>query len=81
MNIQMERRIRKAEEAAVARQPAKRPVKIMSSPVDGDADDEDSFRAEVDQAVRDGFFVIKLMPLQPAPVVIVPAKIELENLQ
>ncbi|MBK7022326.1 MAG: hypothetical protein IPH41_01990 [Sulfuritalea sp.] len=81
MSVQMERRIRKLEEAAANRQPAKRQVKIMGFPVGGDADDEASFRAEVEQAVRDGFFVIKLMPLQPAPWVTARAKVEREKLQ
>jgi hypothetical protein len=65
MNIQMERRILKAEEAAAARQQAKHLVKIMSCPDDGDADAVTCYRAEVEQAIRDGFFVINLVSLQP----------------
>lgn len=64
MNMQMERRIRKAEEVVATRQPANRKVKIMCSP-DGDVAEEARFHAEVEEAVRDGFFVIRLVSLQP----------------
>lgn len=65
MNQQIARRIRKAEEAAAARHPANRPVKMMFFPVDGDAVDVARYHQEVDQAVSEGFFVIKIVPLQP----------------
>ncbi len=65
MSVQIARRIRKAEEAAAARNPAHRPVKMMFYPVDGDTGDVASFHKEVEQAVSDGFFVIRIVPLQP----------------
>lgn len=63
MNMQIARRIRKVEEAAAARNPAHRPVKRMFYP--DDAADVERFNQEVEQAVSDGFFVIRIMPLQP----------------
>jgi hypothetical protein len=65
MSIQLERRIRKIEAVVATRQPEKRPVKIMGSPIDGDADEEARYRAESEQAVRDGFVIIRLVPLKP----------------
>ena len=65
MSVQIARRIRKAEEATAARNPANRPVKMMFYPVDGDADDVARFHQEAEQAVSEGFFVIRIMPLQP----------------
>lgn len=65
MSVQIARRIMKAEEAAAARNPAHRPVKMMFFPVDGDAVDVARYHQEVDQAVSEGFFVIKIVPLQP----------------
>jgi hypothetical protein len=66
MNIQIERRIRAAEKTVAVLQPSARQVKIMCSPPD-DSDETEvaRYRAEVEQAVRDGFFVIQLVPLQP----------------
>lgn len=63
MSVQIARRIRKAEEAAAARNPANRPVKMMFYP--DDAADVERFHQEVEQAVSDGFFVIRIVPLQP----------------
>lgn len=63
MSLQIERRIRKAEEAAVARQTADRQVKMMFYP--DDAADVERFNQEAEQAVSEGFFVIRLVPLQP----------------
>lgn len=63
MNVQIEHRIKKAEEAAAARQPAKRPPKMMFYP--DDAADVERFHQEVEQAVSEEFFVIRIMPLQP----------------
>jgi hypothetical protein len=65
MNIQIERRIRKAEEVVAARQPPARQPKIMFYPVDGAADDVARYHQEVEQAVNEGFFVIRIVPLQP----------------
>jgi hypothetical protein len=63
MNVQIARRIRKAEEAAAARNQSHRPVKMMFYP--DDAADVERFNQEVEQAVSEGFFVIRIMPLQP----------------
>jgi hypothetical protein len=64
MKVQIARRIRKAEEAAAARDPAhRRPVKKMFYP--DDACDVERFNQEVEQAVQEGFFVIRIVPLQP----------------
>ncbi len=65
MNQQIERRIRKAEEAAAARQPKVRGAKIMFPPDDGDAAAMASYQQEFDQAICDGYFVIRIVPLQP----------------
>lgn len=65
MSVQIARRIKKVEEAAATRQPANRPPKILFSPVGGDAEAEARYHSEVEQAVRDGFFVIKIVSLQP----------------
>lgn len=67
MNIQMERRIRKAEKTVATMKPANRQVKIMFPPDNGDAADEARYQAEYDQAIRDGCFVIRIVPLQPLP--------------
>jgi hypothetical protein len=66
MSIQIERRIRAAEKTVAATQPSARQVKIMCSPPD-DSDETEvaRFSAEVEQAVRDGFFVVKLVSLKP----------------
>ena len=63
MSVQITARIRKAEEAVAARQPTHRPVKKMFYP--DDPADVERFRQEVEQAVREGFFVIRIVPLQP----------------
>jgi hypothetical protein len=63
MSVQIARRIRKAEEAAAARNPAHRPVKMMFYP--DDAADVERFHQEFEQAVSEGFFVIRIVPLQP----------------
>jgi hypothetical protein len=65
MNIQIERRIRAAEKAVTAFAPPARPPKMMFYPVGGDDADVKRHRAEVEQAERDGFFVIQLVPLSP----------------
>lgn len=65
MNQQIERRIRRAEEAVATRKPAERPPKTMFYPVDGDADDVARYHQEVEQAASEGFFVIRIVPLQP----------------
>lgn len=66
MSAQIARRIRAVEKAVAVLQPAMRQVKIMGSPPD-DSDETEvaRFRAEVEQAVRDGFFVIRLVSLKP----------------
>jgi len=61
----LERRIRAIEKAVAARQPPTRPPKLMFFPVGGDAEDVARHLAEVEQAVADGFFVIRLVPLEP----------------
>ena len=63
MSTQIARRIRKLEEAAAARNPANRLVKMMFYP--DDAADVERFNQEVEQAVSEGYFVIRIEPLQP----------------
>jgi hypothetical protein len=65
MNTQLERRIRAIEKTFAALGPPARQVKIMGSPDGGDAAEVARHWAEVEQAVRDGFFVIRLVPLEP----------------
>lgn len=65
MNMQIERRIRRMEEAVATRKPAERPPKTMFYPVDGDAADVERYHREVEQAASEGFFFIKIVPLQP----------------
>jgi len=65
MNIQLARRIRSAEKTVTALAPPTRPTKRMFYPVDGDEQDVERYHAEVEQAVREGFFVICLVPLLP----------------
>jgi hypothetical protein len=65
MNIQIARRIRAAEKTITALAPPTRQPKMMFFPVGGDTKDVARHRAEVEQAVRDGFFVIQLVPLTP----------------
>ena len=65
MSIQIERRIRKAEAAAAVIHPATRLTKRICCPSDGTEEDMARYHAEVDEAVRDGFFVIRLVPLEP----------------
>jgi hypothetical protein len=65
MNIQIARRIRAAEKTVAAlHRPARQP-KVMFFPVGGDDEDVARYQAEVAQAVRDGFFVIQIVPLKP----------------
>jgi hypothetical protein len=61
----LERRIRAVERAVAVRQPPARPPKMMFYPVGGNAGDVARHLAEVEQAVQDGFFVIRLVPLEP----------------
>jgi hypothetical protein len=61
----LERRIRAIEKAVAMHQPPARPPKMMFYPVGGDAGDVARHLAEVEQAVADGFFVIRLVPLEP----------------
>jgi hypothetical protein len=61
----LERRIRAVERAVAVRQPATRPTKMMAFPVGGDDEDIARHQAEVEQALADGFFVIRLVPLEP----------------
>jgi hypothetical protein len=65
MSVQIARRIQKAEEVVATRRPANRQPKMMFFPVDGDAVDVARYHQEVEQAVSDGFFVIRIVPLQP----------------
>ena len=65
MNVQLERRIRAVEKSFAAREPPARPAMMMFYPVDGDAAEVARHQAEVEQAVRAGFFVICLVPLKP----------------
>jgi hypothetical protein len=65
MNIQIERRIRAVEKAVTAFAPPARPPKMMFYPVGGDDAEVERHHADVEQAVRDGFFVIRLVPLTP----------------
>ncbi len=65
MNVQLERRIRAIEKTVAALEPPAHPPKMMFYPVGGDAADVARHQAEVEQAVRDGFFVIRLVPLTP----------------
>ena len=53
----------RARVPAAARNSAHRPVKMMFYP--DDAAEVERFNQEVDQAVREGFFVIRIVPLQP----------------
>lgn len=65
MSIQLDRRIRAAEKTVTALAPPNRPTKMMFYPIDGDEQDVERYHAEVEQAVREGFFVICLVPLTP----------------
>jgi hypothetical protein len=65
MSIQIARRIRAAEKTVAAFQPPASQPKMMFFPVGGDTRDVARHRAEVEQAVRDGLFVIQLVPLTP----------------
>jgi hypothetical protein len=65
MSIQIARRIRAAEKTVAAIALPTRPPKMMFYPVGGDDQDVARHHAEVEQAVRDGFFVIRLVPLTP----------------
>ena len=61
MHSPIARRIQRAEESIAACKPPARPSKLMAYPVGGDVM---RHHAEVQQACRDGFFVIELVPLQ-----------------
>ena len=65
MSAQIERRLRAIEKTVAERQPSARQPKMMFFPVGGGAEDVARHLAEVEQAVRDGFFVIRLVPLKP----------------
>lgn len=65
MSIQLERRIRVIEKAFAMREPPARQPKLMFFPVGGDHMDVARYQDEVDQAIRDGFFVIQVVPLEP----------------
>lgn len=60
----IERRIQRAEESIAACNLPARPPILMASPVGGDDMDVMRHRTEVEQASRDGVFVIELVPLQ-----------------
>ncbi len=64
MNVQIERRLRAIEKTVAVRQPSARGAKIIPF-LDGDAAEVARHWAEVEQAVRDGFFVIRLVSLEP----------------
>ena len=66
MSIQIGRRIRAAEKTVAALASPTRPPKMMFYPVGGDDMDVKRHHSEVEQAVRDGFFVIRLVPLTPS---------------
>lgn len=65
MSIQIARRIRAAEKTVAVLQPPARPTKMMFFPVGGGDEDIARHEAEVEQAMDDGFFVIRLVPLEP----------------
>lgn len=65
MSIQIERRIRAAERTVAVSQPPERQPKVMFFPVGGGDQDIARYQEEVEQAVRDGFFVIRIVPLEP----------------
>lgn len=66
MSIQLARRIGAAEKTVAALLPPTRQPKMMFFPVGGDDMEVARHQAEVDQAVRDGFFVIRIVPLESA---------------
>lgn len=65
MSIQIARRIRSAEKSVAAFGPPTRQPRVMFFPVGGDGSDVARYQAEVEQAVHDGFFVIRIVPLEP----------------
>lgn len=64
MGAQFERRLRAIEKTVAARQPPARQPKLMFFPVDGDAAAVARYHQEVEQAARDSFFVIQIVPLE-----------------
>lgn len=65
MSAQFERRLRAIEKAVAVRQPPERQPKLMFFPVGGGDTEVARHLADVEQAARDGFFVIKIVPLEP----------------